>query len=96
MIKVQNAIRGEWRMARVIETYPDEHGVARNVKLISPPPGLDGSRDYRSPAMSELERHVSNLVVIVPNDDDIDDVTNDDDLGIGGSVETSQTALSQS
>ena len=64
--------------------------------MISPPPGLDGSRDYRRPAMSELERHVGNLVVIVPNDDDIDDVTNDDDLGIGGSVETSQTALSQS
>ena len=46
--------------------------------------------------MSELERHVSNLIVIVPNDDDMDDVANDDDLGIGGSVETSQAALSQS
>ena len=96
VIKDQNAMRGEWRMARVIETYPDEHGVVRNVKLISPPPGLDGSRDYRSPAMSELERHVGNLVVIVPNDDDMDDVANDDDLGIGGSEETSQAALSQS
>ena len=40
--------------------------------------------------------HRCRCVVIVPNDDDIDDVTNDDDLGIGGSVETSQAALSQS
>ena len=75
-------------MSRVVETYPDEHGKVRNVRLRVPPPGLDGSRVYRSPAMSEIERHVSNVIVIVPNDDDPEDL----ETGIGGSEELSEPA----
>ena len=90
MLKDSNAMRGEWRMSRVLETYPDEHGKVRNVKLKVPPPGLDGSRVYRSPAMSEVERHVSNVIVIVPNDDEDD--LEDLETGIGGSEESSKPA----
>ena len=89
MLKDANAMRGEWRMSRVVETFPDEHGKVRNVKLTVPPPGLDGSRVYRSPAMSKIERHVSNVIVIVPNDDeDLEDL----ETGIGGSEELSEPA----
>ena len=77
-------------MSRVVETYPDEHGKVRNVKLTVPPPGLDGSRVYRGPAMSEVERHVSNVIVIVPNDDEDD--LEDLETGIGGSEESSEPA----
>ena len=94
MLKDSNAMRGEWRMSRVIATYPDEHGIVRNVKLAAPPPGLDGSRVYRTPAMSELERHVKNLIVIVPVEEDKD--LEDDDTVIGGSEELSQPAQAES
>ena len=82
-------MRGEWRMSRVVESYPDEHGKVRNVKLTVPPPGLDGSRVYRAPAMSEIERHVSNIIVIVPKEDEAEDY----ETGIGGSEELSETTI---
>ena len=75
-------------MARVIETFPDEHGKVRNVKLSVPPPGLDGSPDYVPQAMSEVERHVKNVIVIVPNDDEEED----HETGIAGSEEMSEPA----
>ena len=67
VLKDSNALRGEWRMCRVIEVYPDDTNVVRNVKVILPPPSLDGSREYKKGLeKSEVKRHVSNLIVIVP------------------------------
>ena len=71
-MKDTNAVRGEWKLCKVAETYPDENNVVRNVKVLMPPPNLtDGSKDYKKGiAMIEVKRHVSNLIVIVPNEND--------------------------
>ena len=90
MLKDANAMRGEWRMSRVVETYPDEHGKVRNVKLKVPPPKLDGKPEYRPPAMSEVDRHVKNIIVIVPNDDE--EKLEDHETAIAGSEELSEPA----
>ena len=76
-------------MARVKDTFHDNHLRVRNVKPVSPPPGLDGSPEYKGVALSELDRHVKNLIVIVPIDEAEKD---DDDNGIAGSEELSQPA----
>ena len=72
VMKDSNAVRGEWKLCKVAETYPDENNVVRNVKVLMPPPNLtDGSKDYKKGiAMIEVKRHVSNLIVIVPNEND--------------------------
>ena len=69
VLKDSNALRGEWRLCIVEEVYPDENKVVRNVAVKTPPPSLlDGSREYKKGmAMNTLKRHVSNLIVIVPN-----------------------------
>ena len=80
-------------MARVKDTFHDNHLRVRNVKPVSPPPGLDGSPEYKGVALAELDRHVKNLTVIVPNDKAEKD---DGDHGIAGSVELSQPAPTES
>ena len=89
VVQDPNALRGEWRLARVKDTFPDDHLRVRNVKLVSPPPSLDGSPEYKGVALAELDRHVKNLIVIVPNDEAEKD---DGDDGIAGSEELSQPA----
>ena len=81
VMKDSNAMRGEWRLCRVVQVYPDKEGVVRNVKVIAAPPGkTDGSSKYNKDiAMVELKRHVSNFIVIHPQADGV----NDDDTGHG-------------
>ena len=44
VMKDSNTMRGEWRLCRVIEVYPDKEGVVRNVKVIAAPPSkTDGT-----------------------------------------------------
>ena len=59
-------------MCRVVDVYPDEKGVVRNVAVKVPPPMLlETSCDYKKGlAMNVLDRHVSNLIVIVPSQED--------------------------
>ena len=76
-------------MARVKDTFHDNHLRVRNVKPVSPPPGLDSSPEYKGVALAELDRHVKNIVVIVPKEEAEDD---EGDHGIAGSVELSQPA----
>ena len=60
-----NAIRGEWRLVKVISCYPDSHGKVRNVELlVKPRQGAGG--DYISSAPIHVKRHVQNLVLLVP------------------------------
>ena len=67
VLRDNNALRGEWKMCRVVEVYPDMDDVVRNVKVALPPPSIDGSKDYKKGMeKSEVKRHVSNLIVIVP------------------------------
>ena len=60
--------RGEWRLCRVSDTYPDSNGVVRNVEVVVARRG-DGSKLYQSQVLSKLKRHVSKLIVIVPVED---------------------------
>ena len=82
VMKDSNTMRGEWRLCRVIEVYPDKEGVVRNVKVIAAPPSkTDGTSNYNKDiAMVELKRHVSNFIVIHPKDDGVND---DSDTGHG-------------
>merc|ERR1740123_1162522 len=50
-------------MSLVSETIPDNHAKVRDVKLKVPSSSLDGTQDYRPPAMSEVDRHVKNVPV---------------------------------
>ena len=68
MIYDKTAMRGEWRMAKVTECYPDSHGKVRNVELMVKPK-QSGTGDYVSTHPSYLRRHVSNIVVLVPVED---------------------------
>ena len=61
--------RGEWRLVLVTTTFPDEKGVVRNVEVRASSK-QDGSKLYKPHAPNFLKRHVSNLVVLVPKDED--------------------------
>ena len=71
-------------------TFPDDHLRVRNVKLAS---GLDGSPIYKGVTLAQLDEHVKNQIVAVPNAEDGDD---DGDHGNAGSVELSQPAPTES
>ena len=81
VMKDSNAVRGEWRRCRVSDVFPDQQGDVRNVKVILPRSQPQGSKKYRSDtARGEVDRHVSNLIVIVPNDDDKSDDEEDKNI----------------
>ena len=63
-----NQLRGEWRLVLVTSTFPDEHGVVRNVE-VKVVPRQDGSPVYKPTTANYLKRHVSNLVILVPKED---------------------------
>ena len=68
LLKDSEAFRAEWRLARVTATYPDKHGKVRNVE-VRVVPSQDKARDYKPVKPNHLKRHVSNLVLIVPAED---------------------------
>ena len=68
LLKDANAFRGEWRYAKVSATFPDRRGCVRNVEVIVVP-AQDGSIKYKPVKPNHLKRHVSNLIVIVPIED---------------------------
>ena len=83
LLEDSNEMRGEWRLARVNEVYPDSSGVVRNVEVcVKPKP--DGKLPYRSRKPNYLKRHVSKLIVIEPAEMMLDDV--DEKLGEEGKV----------
>ena len=74
LLKDSNALRGEWRLCRVKKTYPDEKGRVRNVVVTVPPPSLSllkGAQYPKKLSMIDLDRHVENLIVIVPSPDSL-------------------------
>ena len=57
-------------LCRVKETFPDEEGRVRNVVVTVPPPSLSllkGAQYSKKLSMIDLDRHVKNLIVIVPS-----------------------------
>ena len=69
LLKDSNAVRGDWRLARVNEVYPDDKGLVRNVE-VAVSTNIDGSVKYKPSQCNLLKRHVSNLIVLVPADEE--------------------------
>ena len=67
IVQDSNALRGEWRIARVSNCYPDCHGKVRNVELLVKPK-QGGQGDYIPTAPVYIKRHVSKVVVLEPSD----------------------------
>ena len=68
ILKESNAFRGEWRLCKVSKVFPDRRGNVRNVQvMVKPKQG--GSVQYVPSKAIYLDRHVSNLVVIVAADE---------------------------
>ena len=63
-------------MCRVSQVFPDNQNRVRNVKVMLPRSGQDGSTKYRADTVrGEVDRHVSNLIVIVPMEENKHDTT---------------------
>ena len=68
VMRDSNPLRGEWQLARVSCCYPDRLGRVRNVELlVKPRQGASG--DYVGCAPLYLKRHVQNLILLVPCDE---------------------------
>ena len=70
VLRDQNAMRGEWKLCKVLKVFPDSNNVVRNIEVMVPPPSsLTGTVDYKKDAaMISMKRHVKNVVVIVPKE----------------------------
>ena len=85
LVQDSNAIRGEWKMARVTEAVAGLDGKVRRVKLF-----------YRTKATGsgqEIERAVQNLILLVPSRDErVEDppvkAMNDETTSNGGNFES--------
>ena len=71
LLQDPNAVRGEWRLCIVTEVYPDSNGVVRNVE-VKVATRFKGRGPYQSQVLYKLKRHVSNLIVIVPKEENED------------------------
>ena len=69
MLRDMDSLRGEWKLVLVTNTFPDDHGQVRNVEIRAHPQ-QDGSPVYKPSSPSYLKRHVSNLVLLVPVDEE--------------------------
>ena len=68
LLKDSNAYRGEWRLCEVASVSPDDRGRVRNVRvMVKPKQG--GSPQYVPATPIYLNRHVSNLVLLIPSED---------------------------
>lgn len=64
LLKDNNALRGSWRLARVINTIPNEDGIVRRIVV-----RCKQINDTGGGKMTELERAAHNVVVVVPADE---------------------------
>ena len=71
LLRDNNAVRGDWRLARVNEVYPDNNGIVRNVE-VAVSINTNGSAKYKPSSCNLLKRHVSNLLVLVPAESESD------------------------
>ena len=68
VVRDSNALRGEWRLAKVTCCYPDRLGRVRNVELLMKPT-QGGSTDYIPTPSVHVKRHVNNIVVLIPSEE---------------------------
>ena len=68
LLKDPNVFRGEWRLCEVTEVFKDDKKKVRNVQvMVKPKQG--GHGPYIPTKSIYLNRHVNNLMVIVPADE---------------------------
>lgn len=72
----QNALRGQFRLGRVISTYPNEKGVVRDADVRTclglPAHVMSSTRGVSMPSTIILHRDVRRLVVLIPVEDQQD------------------------
>ena len=68
ILQEDDAIRCQWRFAKVIETIHDDDGLVRRVKIQMGDPDLS-KQGKRLGKLSILERPIHKLVVLVENPD---------------------------
>ena len=62
LVEDSDALRGEWKMARVVEAKTSEYGKMRRVRLFY---------KSKSGASQEIKRAVQKLILLVPTDGDV-------------------------
>ena len=67
LVQDSNAVRGDWRVAKISKIYPSDDGKVRKVTLSYRQ--IDGSKDYSGGSWVNIDRPVQKLVVILPVDD---------------------------
>ena len=67
ILRDANALRGSWRLARVINTMPNEDGIVRRIIV-----RCKQSSDNGGTKMTELERAAHNVIVVIPVDEEDD------------------------
>ena len=82
LLKDWDCFRGEWRLSRVVDVFPDRFGNVRNVEVMVKPT-QDGCPRYHPSGGQKLRRHVSNLVVLVPAEDQVTEDTPVRGLDVG-------------
>ena len=84
-----NAVRGDFRLCRVSQVYPDSKGIVRNVE-VTVAAKQDGSKVYKPLALWKLKRHVNNLIVIDAADEsESENVVQNDDTVEADKVDNS-------
>ena len=68
IVKDEGLPRNQWRLARVVETYPSDDALVRKVKLLVADSSLDRCGKRSKPPVY-LDRPVQKLVILVPCDE---------------------------
>ena len=68
LLKDSSTYRGEWRLCEGASVSPDDRGKVRNVQVMVKP-RQGGSTNYVPVKPIYLNRHVSNLVLLIPAED---------------------------
>ena len=70
LVADSNVVRGEWKLARVSETFPGKDGQVRKVTLkYKNPRPREPIRQYKGHGFVTIERPVHKLVVLVPTEE---------------------------
>ncbi|XP_077991041.1 uncharacterized protein LOC144445377 [Glandiceps talaboti] len=69
LLKEEDTIRSQWRLAKVTETIHDEDGLVRRVKILMGDPNLS-KQGKRISKLTFLERPIHKLVLLVENTDE--------------------------
>ncbi|MCG8032715.1 MAG: hypothetical protein JAZ03_11140 [Candidatus Thiodiazotropha taylori] len=67
LLKDDNQPRNRWRIGRVVDTFKDEDGLIRKVKLVLADPNLN-MKGKRTDSLTFLERPVHKLVLLLESE----------------------------